>query len=242
MFVLPICKDNPVKNPPYVVFALIAVNTLVLILTYVFFSPETIFHVYGFTPAHPNVKTLLCSMFLHSGFWHLFGNMWFLWMFGNRVENMLRPWLFLPVYVVCGAGAAWLHYVFNSGSMIPCVGASGAISGVAGIYFVLFPKAKFDLCFYFGWFELGTVPATTKAAVGAWIGEQMLLGVLTQFTHFSSVAFWAHVGGFATGVVIGGLFVLVVPAKRRRLAERTKPWYEQDRFNRDEETLTQLKL
>jgi membrane associated rhomboid family serine protease len=242
MFVLPICKDNPVKNPPWVVFGLIALNTLALVATYVFFSPEILFREYGFTPAHPHVSTLFFSMFLHAGFWHLAGNMWFLWMFGNRVENMFTPWLFLPAYLACGAGAAGLHYAFNSSSVIPCVGASGAISGIVGIYFVLFPKAKFDLEFYFGWIRLGGMDATTHAAVGVWLAEQTLLGVLTQFIHVSSVAFWAHVGGFASGIFIGTIFALIVPAKRRRMAERAKPWYERDRFNQEEEHLTQLKL
>lgn len=242
MFVLPICKDNPVRNVPWVIFVLIGANSLVLVATYVFYSPEAVFRQYGFAPVDPQLMTVFSSMFLHSGFWHLLGNMWFLWMFGNRVENMFGPWLFVPVYLACGIGALYLHYAFNQSSTIPCVGASGAISGIAGIYFVLFPKAQFDLLFYFGWIRLGSVSATTHAAVGAWVGEQILLGLLTQVTHFSSVAFWAHIGGFAMGMAMAGLFILAVPERKRRAAERAKPWYKQDRFNKEDDHLTQLKL
>jgi membrane associated rhomboid family serine protease len=155
---------------------------------------------------------------------------------------MFGEWLFALVYLICGLGAAYLHRAFNLSSIIPCVGASGAISGIAGIYFILFPKAKFDLLFYFGWIRLGTVEATTHAAVGAWIAEQILLGLLTQFTHASSVAFWAHVGGFGAGMLIALAFVFVVPEKKRRMAERATPWYKQERFNKEDEHLTQLKL
>jgi membrane associated rhomboid family serine protease len=242
MFVVPVNKDNPVKNIPWVVLALIAANTLALAATYFASSPDVAFRHYGFIPAEHRTVTIFSSMFLHAGFWHLAGNMWFLWMFGNRVENMFGRWLFLPVYLVCGLGAAALHYALNLSSSIPCVGASGAISGIVGIYFVLFPKSKFDLCIYIGWAHLKTIPARTHAAVGAWIGEQTVLGLLTQAVRVSSVAFWAHVGGFATGVAAALVFMLAVPAKQRRLAERAKPWYMQDSFNREEEHITRLKL
>jgi len=197
---------------------------------------------YGFIPTEHRTVTIFSSMFLHAGFWHLAGNMWFLWMFGNRVENMFGRWLFPPVYLACGVCAAGLHYMLNLSSSVPCVGASGAISGIVGIYFVLFPKSKFDLCIYFGWAHLKTIPARTHAAVGAWVGEQTLLGLLTQAVRVSSVAFWTHVGGFASGVVAALVFLLAVPAKLRRLAEYAKPWYKQPAFNRDVEHITQLKL
>jgi membrane associated rhomboid family serine protease len=219
VFVLPICKDNAVRKEPWTVLALIAVNTVVLAITYIFYSPEALFRSYGFVPAQPQLLNVFSSMFLHAGLWHLLGNMWFLWMFGNRVENMFGSWLFLPVYLACGVGAVYLHCAFNQTSSVPCVGASGAISGIAGIYFLLFPSAEFELLFYLGWLRLGSVQARTHTAVGVWIGEQMLLGLVGQFEHFSSVAFWAHVGGFAMGMVIAGLFIWVMPENRRRVTD-----------------------
>jgi membrane associated rhomboid family serine protease len=140
MFILPVNKNNEVRNLPLVVLSLVLVNTVILLATYVFSTPELVFRQYGFIPVHPSISTSLYAMFLHAGFWHLVGNMWFLWMFGNQVENMFGSWLILPVYLVCGFGGNYLHYIFNRASTIPCVGGSGAISGIAGIYFILFRR------------------------------------------------------------------------------------------------------
>lgn len=217
-------------------------NSLLLVLSWFAPSSEALFRTYGFTPSHPQASSVFTSMFLHAGFWHLFGNMWFLGMFGNRVENTFGPWLFSFVYLACGLGGNLLHYVFNSSSSIPCIGASGAISGIVGCFFVLFPKANFDLVIYFRWMALKTIHTHTQAAIGAWIAEQTLLGLLTQALGASSVAFWAHVGGFAVGLAIGGVALLVIPKKKRLRLDRAKPWFQQDRFNRDRDDFIQLKL
>lgn len=121
--------------------------------------------------------------------------MWFLWMFGNKVEEMLGGWIFFPVYRVSGFAGDLLHYLFNTTSAIPCVGASGAISGIAGCFFVLYPRANFELIFYFRIWELKTIHTYTSVAVGAWIAEQTVLGLLSMKLQSFSVAFWAHVGG-----------------------------------------------
>jgi membrane associated rhomboid family serine protease len=140
VFIFRYNKDNQVKNVPSVVITLIVVNSLLLVLSWFAPSSESLFRTYGFAPSHPQESSVLTSMFLHAGFWHLFGNMWFLWMFGNRVKNTFGPWLFILVYLACGLGGDLLHCVFNSTSSIPCVGASGAISAIVGCFFVLFPK------------------------------------------------------------------------------------------------------
>lgn len=120
MFVFPICRDNPVRNVPWVVYSLIVLNTVILIVTYVAFSPDALFGQYGFVPAQPHITTLFSSMFLHTGLWHLLGNMWFLWMFGNRVENMFGPWLFLtartPHWPPAASGEKYSHRNFRCGS------------------------------------------------------------------------------------------------------------------------------
>jgi len=118
--------------------------------------------------------------------------------------------------IACGCGAAALHYVFNSASNIPCVGASGAISGIVGCYFVLFPKSRFEIVVVFFRWPVKTIETYTHAAVGAWIGEQAILALLTQAARFSSVAFWAHVGGFLTGAALTWLLLLVTPQLKRR--------------------------
>ena len=242
MFILPIAKDNPTKNIPWIVIGLITLNSAILLATYGDLSSGALFKQYGFVPAEPHTLTLFTSMFLHEGFWHLIGNMWFLWMFGNQVENMFGPLVFSFLYFGSGLGGSWLQYLLNRHSTVPCVGASGAISGIVGAYFILFPNAKFDLDIFLGWWLVKTIPARTHAAVGAWIGEQLLLGLISQATHGFGIAFWAHVGGFAVGVLSALLFLLIVP--KNQFAERfqAKPWFMQDRYNRDDSDITQLKL
>jgi len=222
VFIFPYNRDNSVKDTPWVVAGLIIINSALLVLIWVSGPAETLFMKHGFTPAHPQMLTAFTSMFLHAGFWHLFGNMWFLWMFGNQVENILGRWLFLLVYLACGFGGDFAHYIFNSTSTIPLVGASGAISGIAGCFFVLYPKANFDLIFYFGYVRLKTIHTYTSIAVGAWIGEQALLGLLSLKFQLFSVAFWAHVGGFAVGLLAGGIAALLMPKRKRMVLRRIR--------------------
>jgi hypothetical protein len=142
--------------------------------------------------------------------------MFFLWMFGYRVENTFGRWSFTLIYLLCGFGAAGLHYLFNRGSAIPCIGASGAISGIMGCYFVLFPKSRFDLEVFFLRFHVTSIPTYTHGAIGVWVAEQAILGLFTQTVRFSATAFWAHVGGFATGAAITLPLLLLFPHLRTR--------------------------
>jgi membrane associated rhomboid family serine protease len=201
---------------PYVVIGLAVVNALALAATYLLSSSQIVFSQYGFTPAQPHAWTALSSMFLHGGVLHFVGNMFFLWMFGYRVENTFGRWSFTLIYLLCGFGAAGLHYLFNRGSAIPCIGASGAISGIMGCYFVLFPKSRFDLEVFFLRFHVTSIPTYTHGAIGVWVAEQAILGLLTQTVRFSATAFWAHVGGFATGAAITLPLLLLFPHLRTR--------------------------
>jgi len=155
-------------------------------------------------------------MFLHAGVFHFVGNMFFLWMFGYRVENTFGSWAFAFIYLLCGFGATSLHYLLNRESTIPCVGASGAISGIMGCYFVLFPKSRFDLEVFFLRFHVTSIPTHTHGAIGIWVAEQAILGLITQTALFSSTAFWAHVGGFATGAAITLPLLWIFPHLRAR--------------------------
>ena len=148
MFILPINKDGYVGKRPYVFIALAILNGVFLAAIYMFSTERAVFELYGFTPATPTIKTLFTSMFLHAGILHYAGNMFFLWMFGYRVENTFGRSLFIIVYLVCGIGATAAHYIFNATSAGPCVGASGAISGIVGCYFVLFPRSRFNIEIY----------------------------------------------------------------------------------------------
>lgn len=142
--------------------------------------------------------------------------MFFLLMFGYRTENAFGRWLFVLVFLLCGCGATGLHYLFNRTSTIPCVGASGAISGIMGCYFVLFPKSRFNIGVFFWRFHITTIPTDTHGAIGAWVAEQTLLGLLTQSVQLSSTAFWGHVGGFVTGVGTTLVLLPIFPGIRTR--------------------------
>jgi membrane associated rhomboid family serine protease len=248
MFVLPVNKDCPPAHTPVLTYLLIAANSLVwLALTIIGINGASI-QSYGLHPASWTPLTLFTHMFLHASFWHVAGNMWFLWMFAPKLEERIGRWLFLLAYLVCGIGAAGLHSLLTHGSNIPMVGASGAISGVAGMYFVLFPRSPFNLELYLGWWHVRTFNAMTRGAIGTWIGEQLLLGLITSATHSIGIAFWAHVGGFASGFLIGALVASLATTHEREMILRPKPLSEEEReeafADREEQPseLTTLKL
>ncbi len=141
---------------------------------------------------------LITSMFLHSGFLHLAGNMLFLWIFGDNVEDTFGHLPYLFFYLVCGLGAGLLHVLFNLGSTIPALGASGAISGVMGAYMVLYPRERIlTLVFIF------VVPIPAVFILGYWFLLQFLAGIDALGTGAKGgVAVWAHVGGFLLGVLL----------------------------------------
>lgn len=150
----------------------------------------------------PVYFNFLSSMFMHGGFGHIFGNMLFLWVFGDNLENLVGHIRFAIFYIVCGFAAALAQVVMDTDSVIPMLGASGAISGVLGGYLVLFPQRRVRaIIFNF----LTEVPAFV--ALGLWIGYQLILGYLTP-AGTGGVAYAAHIGGFVAGVVLIKLFAI----------------------------------
>jgi len=141
---------------------------------------------------------LVTSMFLHAGFLHIAGNMLFLWIFGDNVEDFFGHFTYLFFYLVCGIGAGLLHVLFNLHSNIPAVGASGAISGVMGAYILLYPRARIlTLVFIF------PLPVPAFVFLGLWYVMQFLSGISTLGTKISGgVAVWAHIGGFLLGMLL----------------------------------------
>ena len=149
-------------------------------------------------------EALFTSMFLHGGWLHLIGNMWFLWIFGNNVEDSMGRLRFLLFYLLAGLAAAGAHIVTSPGSAVPMVGASGAISGIMGAYLVLYPRVRvFTLFFFFVFIRVIPLPAWVLLAY--WFGLQLLMGSASP-AEGAGVAFWAHVGGFVAGVVLVKLF------------------------------------
>lgn len=165
----------------------------------------------------PAWHTLFTSMFLHGGWLHLIGNMWFLWIFGNNVEDSMGHVRFVGFYLLCGLAAAVLQIVSQPDSGVPMVGASGAIGGVMGAYIVLYPRVRVHMLLILGfWVTRIVVPAVFM--LGYWFLMQLAGGALAQGHGGGGVAFWAHVGGFGAGA-------LSVMAFRKRSLVARHPHY-----------------
>ncbi len=198
---LPYKDENPTKTKPYVTYVLIAVNIAAFVWS--LFDYENIINTYGFTPADFALVTIFTSMFLHGGIDHIFGNMWFLFIFGDNVEDRLGKAKYIIFYLASGIAATMTHFLTNLGSTIPSIGASGAISGVLGAYLVFYPKVRVHIASGYGSI---TVPAYTM--LGMWFVLQLIFGVVSfAGARGSGIAFWAHIGGFVFGYVAGWLYM-----------------------------------
>lgn len=211
----PIRDHNPSGQTPYVTIALIAVNVVVFLGFFLGrndFQLDAIFRQWGLVPARimagGGYETIVTSMFLHAGWLHLAGNMLFLWIFGDNLEEEMGHVGFLLFYLAAGLAAAGLQTVADTGSRLPMVGASGAIAGVMGGYLLLFPRARVDVLFVFLiFFRIFAVPAWV--VLGLWFVFQLFAG-LSVPSDAGGVAYWAHAGGFIAGLV------LTLPAWLRR--------------------------
>lgn len=165
-------------------------------------------------PEH-QVEHVFTSMFLHGGWMHLLGNMWFLWLFGNNVEDAMSRGRFVVFYLLCGIAAAAAQVVSSPASIVPMVGASGAISGVMGAYLLLYPRVRIYMVVPLGFIPLTfRLPAWTMLLY--WFGMQMLSGLLDLE---QGVAIWAHVGGFVAGMLLIKAFT---DPRRTELHERRR--------------------
>ncbi len=212
----PLRDDNPHTNFPIVTVALIVINAAVFIYELILPDGDLMGFVYavGFVPARlmgeelsssvqllPLPLTFVTHMFVHGGWMHVIGNMWFLWIFGDNVEDRVGRVRFLVLYILWGWAAAAGHMLLGSDPGTPMVGASGAIAGVLGAYAVLYPHAKVHtFVFLIVFFKHFTLPA--MAFLALWFGLQFLS--LSQ----EGVAWWAHIGGFIVGVLVAVPFRL----------------------------------
>ncbi|MGI9510170.1 MAG: rhomboid family intramembrane serine protease [Geminicoccaceae bacterium] len=216
---IPIRDYNPTSRHPYVTISLIVICILVFLwqMTLDPRSGQVIVHKLGFIPALlfgqatfgadgglvPAWTTLFTSMFLHGGFMHLAGNMLYLWIFGNNIEDVMGHGRFLAFYLICGLAAAMAQALPDMGSTIPMIGASGAISGVLGAYLLLFPKVQVQVIIPIGFFIMRKMPAGWL--LGIWIAFQVISGIASDASG-GGVAWWAHIGGFVAGMVLVHLF------------------------------------
>ncbi|HEX2597551.1 MAG TPA: rhomboid family intramembrane serine protease [Terriglobales bacterium] len=235
---IPLRDDTPRFSTPYVTYFIIALNILVWFYELMLGGQshralDRFIYQFGVVPSYDlavlsgatelsrtaGILPIFTSMFLHGSWLHIIGNMWVLWIFGDNIEDYLGHFKYLLFYFASGLGAGLLHILFNLNSRLPSVGASGAIAGVMGAYFVLYPRARvltivpLIIFFTFWWLPAWIV-------LGYWFLVQFLSGAATAIAATSQttggVAFWAHVGGFAAGI----LLIKLVPPRPRRYSYR----------------------
>jgi len=229
---IPIRDENPNILVPYATISIIVINCLAWVFVQgmgtepalsnsvcVFaLVPGELLGVIppgAYFPAGPDVAcqagaatawhTLITSMFMHGGWLHLLGNMWFLWIFGNNVEDAMGPARFIIFYVLCGLLAAALQIMLTINPELPMVGASGAIGGVMGAYILLYPRVKVILLIFLGFF-VTTISVPAILMLGYWFLLQLLGGLSSVTSTGGGVAFWAHIGGFVGGAILVNLF------------------------------------
>ncbi len=206
---IPLRDNIPSKTFSYFNIFFIVINILIAVFMFFLssYQYEQFIYTYGFTPAHFSYLTLFTSIFIHAGFIHLLSNMLFLWIFGDNVEDKLGHINYLFLYFFSGVVSVITHSLTDLSSGVPLVGASGAISGVLGAYFVFFPRARILTFVFLGW--LATVVALPAYVfLGIWIVLQLLYGVTGLATQdlLGGVAWWAHIGGFITGYTWAKIF------------------------------------
>jgi membrane associated rhomboid family serine protease len=230
---IPLRDNVPSRNLPIVTWALIVINTLIFVYM-IGLRPESqeqLVFTFGLVPARLNLSepllllqqpgdliSLLSSQFLHANWFHLISNMWILFIFGDNVEDLMGKKRFILFYLLSGIAANFAHAFAMPNTQIPAVGASGAIAGVLGAYFLLFPHASVQtvvFVFIIPWFI--QIPAVLF--LGVWFIMQLSQGLIEVDQNVGGVAWWAHIGGFIFGLVTVHLF-----ARRRRLAKRYEKW------------------
>lgn len=213
----PLKDENPIRRRPILTYALIIINFAIFIGTYLAGTFEQSIEEFGMKPADvlagKQLHTLFTSMFLHGGILHIVGNMWYLWIFGDNIEDVLGSRKFILFYLGVGLVASFAHAFSDPTSTMPTIGASGAIAGVLGAYILLYPWAKVYTIVFF---ILAMIPAVVL--IGFWFVLQVFsASVLWVAGTTAGVAYWAHIGGFLAGML------LIIPVwmkskKRRRRA------------------------
>lgn len=234
--VVPLHDDNPTRITPFVTYGLIGINIFIFLYEFSLSAPELqrFVQAYAIVPNEltasfqsgdpaqilPQAMTLISSQFLHAGLLHLGGNMLFLWVFGNNIEDQLGHYKFLIFYLACGVLAGLAQWFVSMQSGIPSLGASGAIAGVLGAYILRFPRARILTLIPLGFF-LTTFRIPAVFFLGFWFLQQAFYGVASLQVRSNvgmesgGIAYWAHAGGFVFGVILGPLLGLFAANDRR---------------------------
>jgi membrane associated rhomboid family serine protease len=233
---IPISDNNPMRRWPVMTWALITVNLVVVLFELTLRSRQLdrLFLTWGATPAYVLVAlghpfqtplvvwlTLITSQFLHAGWAHILGNMIFLWVFGDNIEDVLGHFPYLAFYLGCGIAAGIVQSIISGPSSAPSIGASGAIAGVLGAYLILCPWARITIVipiFIFPW--IINVPAVL--VLGWWFVQQSFYGIAAiSSTAAGGIAFWAHIGGFVLGMIL--ILPFIGRTRRRRVLRYSVP-------------------
>jgi membrane associated rhomboid family serine protease len=205
----PIRDTQPSYSRPIVTILIIVLNAVVFLHEFTLdeYSRNYFIANYGLVPVHFHASALLTSMFLHGGWLHIIGNMWFLWIFGDNVEDVLGHAKYTVFYLLCGIAAGLTQSFFNADSRLPMVGASGAIAGVMGAYLVKFPHSRI-VTLVFVLFFITTIDVPAVLMLLYWFFIQVFNGLGTiGYSHLSQggTAWFAHVGGFIAGIILVNL-------------------------------------
>lgn len=200
----PFRDHNPSERTPFITWILLAINVAVFVIYSTMLPDERLlqrfFLDWGLVPAIGSPVTFITSMFLHGGIMHLGGNMLFLYVFGDNMEDQMGHLGFLLFYLLSGLAAATAQFLADPSSTIPMVGASGAIAGVMGGYLLMFPRARIDILIILV-IIIRVIPVPAWIVLSAWFGIQLFQGSMTP-TDMGGVAYWAHAGGFAAGLLM----------------------------------------
>lgn len=216
---LPLRDANPSSRFPFVTVGLIVINVLFFLYEVFFTTIDQAAIQMGFIPFQMTnafsgavAVNIFTSMFLHGGVLHLGGNMLYLWIFGDNIEDIMGPLRFIMFYLLAGIAATLAQYAISPNSQIPLIGASGAIAGVLGAYLLRFPKARVLTLITLGWPRVIEINALW--VLGFWFVLQLFTGTLSLGSTGGGVAYFAHIGGFVAGVL---LVMLFAPGKRQSL-------------------------
>lgn len=237
---IPLKDTIPSQTFPFVNILLILANSLIFLFE-VSLSPaelQSLLHTFGVIPARffatsgngpenllARYFPLFTSMFLHGGWFHVIGNMWYLWIFGDNVEDRMGHIRYFLFYILCGLGAGLAQTYFNPASTVPTIGASGAIAGVMGAYMVSFPRARvITLVFIIFFIDIIEIPAFFF--LGIWVFMQFLQGTASLMApaNLGGVAWWAHIGGFVMGAVLVFFFRKSKGKAPRFYPDQYSPW------------------
>ncbi|MCA9436791.1 MAG: rhomboid family intramembrane serine protease [Candidatus Omnitrophica bacterium] len=238
---IPLRDTIPTYHRPAVTKALIFLNVLAFLGTALISEDalQRFYYFYGVVPKRflsPQFAqlfpqsawvTLFTSMFLHGGFFHIVSNMWMLWIFGDNVEDRMGSWRFLLFYLTCGLGAMSLHILTNPGSMVPTIGASGAIAGVLGAYMKMYPHS-IVLTFIPIFFIVPIIPIPAVLFLSFWFISQFFNGTLSLLSaaEGGGIAWWAHIGGFPAGMLLAPYFLSEkrIASIRARSVHERRQW------------------